>query len=208
VDVDRRVGCRESVSMSALIVVAMLVVAGCAGARLIGPTAHAAGAAGPLDVEVWHGVMGLTMATMVMVPISTGPSRLTLAVFGGGVLWCLVRLTVTGARAAYLRLAVCCTAMVAMLVPASTTRTAATGPMSGMAGMTGMPGMEGTRMNVLPRIITVVLLVAVVGVVLAAASRLSRPKRASRAPSGMHRVQAFGEMAMAGAMAYMLAGLV
>ncbi len=191
--------------MSAVIVVAMLVVAVCLGARFIAPLAHAAGGLAPLDVEVLHGLMGLTMTAMVLEPISRDLSRGAFVLFGLGVVWCLVRVARTGTKAMYVRLAICCTAMVSMLVPASTSRPAAAGSMRGMAGM---PGMSGTRSGGLPPTVVVVLLLALMGVVLAVGSRLGGPRSVPPTPTAMHRVQAIGEMAMAGAMAYMLGGLV
>ena len=71
-----------------------------------------------------------------------------------------------------------------------------------------MPGMTGTQPGGLPPAVAVVLLLALVGVVLAVGSRLGGPRAGPARSTAMHRVQAIGEMAMAGAMAYMLAGLV
>jgi hypothetical protein len=191
---------------------ALLVVVMCSGARLVRPSTHGHSAVGfPLDFEVWHGLMGTAMAVMLLAGLSEGQSRMVMVVFGGGVVWCAVRLVGRASRAAYLRLGACCAAMFAMLVPASTTGPSSDGPMSGMAGMAGMAdmrGMPGMNAGTLSPVIVVVLLVAMAGVIGAGLSRLALPGGTSQGPVLMRRMQATGEMVMAGAMAYMLVGLV
>lgn len=186
---------------------ALLVVASCGAVRAFAPARHPHAGAAPLDVEVWHGVLGASMAAMLLVSFPVVWARLVAVVCLLAMLWCVGRAISARARAVYLRSAACAAAMVAMLIPASLT----SGAGDGMAAMPGMPGMSGMRMTgthpaALPHWLTASLLVVMVGIVLAGVLRLGGVA-GTRSP-GAPRIQAVGEMLMAGAMAWMLVPLV
>jgi hypothetical protein len=200
--------------MPVILAGALVVVVLCSGARLVKPGGPHGACAVPLDVEAWHGLMGLAMAAMLLAAMSVRESRVAIVVFGSGVVWCVVRMTGHAPRAAYLRLGACCTAMVAMLAPASVAASSAGASMKGMAGMqgmdmSGMAGMQGTagmQAGTLPQFVVWGLLVTLAAVITAGASRLGVSGAGRLETLSGRRVQAAGEMVMAGAMACMLVG--
>jgi hypothetical protein len=195
----------QSQHMPVVVAIALLLVAFCSGARLVRPLAHAGRTTGlPLDVELWHGVMGIAMVLMLLAPLSAVSSRAIMGVFVAAAVWCVFRFVRHASRAAYVRLGACCAAMLAMLAPSATGRSAG----GGMSGMPGMASIAGIQPGTVPPVVIVSLLVAMGGVVLAGVGRIAYPYSASGGSIAMQRAQATGEMAMAAAMACMLAGLV
>jgi hypothetical protein len=94
----------------------MLGIAGYCCARLLAPSLRLAQNARGL--ELWHLVMVGAMAGMLLAAPIPGHPRAGMAVFAAGLAWSLFQAGRRHLRAAHLRLAVGCTAMIAMLVPA------------------------------------------------------------------------------------------
>jgi Domain of unknown function (DUF5134) len=181
-----------------LFAVMMAAVAFHGGARMVVPALRGAGH--PRDVGAWHGLMGACMAVMLAASLPGRSSGAALAVFAVGVLWCVVQIARRTSGGAYLRLGVCCVAMLAMLVPAvvagATGETMAGATGMTIAGMAGMPAMPATS---LPPLLGVVLIVALAGVVVSGTTRI-----AGRERMVAYRVDAGCEIVTATAMAYML----
>jgi hypothetical protein len=134
----------------------------------------------PRDLLVWHGLSAGCMAAMLAAAQPRWFSEAGVAVYAVGITWCLVQAARLSRRAAYARLAVCCLAMLVMLIPARTSH-----PMPGPPGL-----LTGT------------LLAALVWVALTGAVRAVP----SAGPGG-HRAAGLVEGLLAGAMAAMLAGV-
>jgi hypothetical protein len=176
--------------MTALLAVLMAVVAVSSGSRVVVPSLRDADHRG--DVDAWHGVMAASMAAMLVVSLPDGLSRAGLAVFTVGAAWCAVQVARGAGRGSYLRLGLCCAAMLVMLAPRA----------SGTPGHSthetrAMPGMHE------PVVLVAGLVVALVVVAALGASRLV-------VPGGRvgHRLGAACEILTAGAMVYMLAVMV
>jgi hypothetical protein len=151
----------------------------------------------PRDVLAWHGLSGVCMVLMVFATVPGWLAGAGIALFAAGLLWCGLRLARQGSRAAYLRLGVCCLAMLVML---ATPRH----PSGHMAGdMPGdMPGhMHGDPMAAPgPSVVALAVTAALVAVALLAARRPVPTTPRARAAGGL-------EAAVALAMAAMLVGL-
>ena len=78
------------------------------------PTSHGAH---PRDLLAGHVLCFTAMAVMLVATIPGWLATVSVAAFGVGVAWCGVQAARTATRGAYLRLGVCCAAMVVMLVP-------------------------------------------------------------------------------------------
>lgn len=79
------------------------------------PTSH--GGAHPRDLLAGHVLCFAAMAVMVVATIPGWLATASVAAFGVGVAWCGWQAARAATRGAYLRLGVCCAAMVVMLVP-------------------------------------------------------------------------------------------
>jgi hypothetical protein len=139
------------------------------------------------DVDVWQVTLGVAMIAMLVAPSSGALSTVTLLASAAGVGWALVRLARRATRPAYLRLAVGSAAMVAMVLLPSTAATAATTHGHGGVVATG-PGM------LVP--VLVLLLMAVLAGRMLDAVGTARPLP--------DRLDAWCDVAMAGAMGYLL----
>jgi uncharacterized protein DUF5134 len=111
------------------------------------------------------------------------------AVFAAGLAWCLVQAVRQARRAAYVRLAVCCLAMVVMLRPGG----------EGHGSMTGMQPMPAAGPPLLAAVLAVTLLCGAVAEV-AGPARMAATTRS--------RVALLGEAGLALLMAAMLLGWV
>lgn len=155
-------------------------------------------------LDLWHVLMGSAMAAMLLVPYSRALSIVALGVFGAGLGWSLVRLAGPVARAAYVRLAVGCAAMAAMLLPAATaaaaTPASASHAMAGGDAMGAMAGMGSGAPGLAPPGALVVALLVALGVILAV--RLVRVLRPAAAAAT--RLDACCDVAMSAAMGYLL----
>jgi hypothetical protein len=148
----------------------------------------------PRDLLVGHGVSALCMAAMVAVVLPGWLTSAALGLFAVGLGWCGVQAVRRPARAAYLRLGLCCAAMLTMLVPQES---------SGHAGHAGQMSMApGTTMTGDRSLLTDLLAAALVVVAVAGVVRLvqARDRRGSRLVAGC-------EPALAAAMAAMLLGV-
>ncbi len=200
-----------------LLAAAMAAVAISSGLQLVraGRPGHAGH---PRDVDVWHGVMALAMAGMLLVTFTAGVSRGILALSALGVVWCLVQLARPRFRGVYLRLVACCAAMLAMVVPtafatASASATSAASMGHSMAGHAGH-GLPATPAGgvptpaALPGALVAVLIVAMAAVVVVAAVGVAVRLRARRGTTGTGTphtpTDGLRDMVMAGAMGYML----
>ena len=185
--------------MAVVLAVVMGVVAVYSGARIAVPALRDTGHPG--DVEAWHGLMGAVMAVMLLISLPRGPSLAAVGVFAVGGLWCVTRMGRRSSRGSYLRLGVCCIAMLAMLAPSAA---AAAGGSADHHARHGnghaMPGMSAMPETALPTALAVFLIVAMVGVVAAAARGLAASGHAVA-----FRIGTACEIATAAAMAYMLA---
>jgi hypothetical protein len=160
-----------------------------------------------LDLDAWHVLMGLGMVAMLLAPFGHALSVASLVVFAGGLAWSLLRLAGRATRTSYAVLAVGCLAMVAMVVP---TATATADPLTDqpMDMSTGMDMGAGHHLStgaadaastgiVVPDLVLAGLLVALAVVVVV---RLVTTARRT----GPARLDACCDIAMAGAMAYLL----
>jgi hypothetical protein len=159
-----------------------------------------------LDLDAWHVLMGLGMVAMLLAPFGHALSVASLVVFAVGLAWSLLRLAGRATRTSYAVLAVGCLAMVAMVVPMATAT--ADPPMDQPMDMTGMHMGAGHLMSmgaadggstgmVVPDLVLAGLLVALAVVVVV---RLVTTARRT----GPARLDACCDIAMAGAMAYLL----
>lgn len=169
------------------------------------------------DLDGWHASMALAMAAMLVVTYSPGVSLLALVVFGVGLVWSVVMVAAPGTRAAYLRLGLGCTAMVAMLLPAATASTTATAsaavplaaselaqtqPM-GHAGHHAAHLIQAAPGGSVPMVPPTVLVIALLSAfALVMVLSLARTLRGGQTASG--RLGAGCDVAMAAAMGYML----
>jgi len=147
-----------------------------------------AGTAHPRDLLVWHGFSAVAMTVMLTVLLPPWLALSGAALFAVGITWCMAQSVRRAARTPYLRLAVCCLAMVVMLLPRHAGRHAA--------------GLDRPVLAASPGLLTGALVVALVCVAVAAAAR-SLP---STAP-GTHRAFGLMEGVLAAGMAAMLAGI-
>ena len=69
------------------------------------------------DVLVWHGASAVCMVLMLVAAVPGWFAGTGIALFAAGLAWCGVQLARRSSPAAYLRLGVCCLAMVLMLLP-------------------------------------------------------------------------------------------
>ena len=69
------------------------------------------------DVLVWHGASAVCMVLMLVAAVPGWFAGAGIALFAAGLAWCGVQLARRSSPAAYLRLGVCCLAMVLMLLP-------------------------------------------------------------------------------------------
>jgi len=151
-----------------------------------------AGTPHPRDPLVWHGLSALGMAVMLTVLLPSWLALSGAAVFAIGITWCLVQSVRRAARTPYLRLAVCCLAMVVMLLP----RHAGAHP----AGFRA-PGLLRPTLDGGPGLVTGVLLVSLLCVAVAGAVR-TLPASGDRG----HRASGLVEGVLAAGMAAMLVG--
>ena len=160
----------------------------------------------PTDVVVWHGLMAAWMAVMLATSLAGRHQAaalgrydaVALGVFMAGTAWAVSRLAAGHGRPAYLRLGVCCAAMVAMLVPAATAA-AEPRPTSVMSGMPGMAAPATTAATPLgpPVLVSLLLVLALLVVVGSQVAAL-------RAQPAAHPLARGLEVGTAGAMAVML----
>ena len=191
--------------MAALLAAAMAVVVTYCLARMLRPALH--DPAHRRDLDLWHALMGVAMAAMLVVTYTRVASVVALAVFVVGLGWSVVRLSAAGARAAYLRLGLGCTAMAAMLVPAATTSAAAPRAASAVAPSMpvdhvahhGQAAPAGTASLVPPTLLVIALLAAFAVILVI---RLAGTFREEATTAG--RLAACCDAAMAAAMGYML----
>ena len=194
--------------MAALLAAVMAVVVTYWLARMLRPVLR--DPAHRLDLDGWHAVMGVGMAAMLVVTYTRVAALLALAVFAVGIGWSVLRVSSPGARAAYLRLGLGCTAMTAMLLPAATTSAAA--PLAAPAMAHSMPMAHAashgqaapTTVSLAPPTVLVIALLAAVAVVLVI--RLAGTFREGATVAG--RLAACCDVAMAAAMGYMLTAFV
>jgi hypothetical protein len=152
------------------------------------------------DVLVWHGLMVVAMAAMLVPSLPTGYLRAGLVVFVVGSVWAVLRMARPRSRPDYLCLCTCCVAMVAMLVSVATVHDSSSDAMASMPGMAAMPVSSGSSTSALalPPVVTVPLVLALVAVVASGARRLGREPPAHLLGRGL-------ELGTATAMAVMLA---
>jgi hypothetical protein len=152
----------------------------------------------PRDLLAWHGASAACMVAMVAVALPGWLSAAALVLFAVGLAWCVVQAVRLPARAAYLRLGVCCVAMLVMLVPGQALHAGHTEAMA-MAPGTSMTGAAGTV--ALPGLLVPVLVAALVGVAAVGIVGLARSSR-----SRSSRLAVGCESLLAAAMAAMLLG--
>lgn len=144
------------------------------------------------DVRVWHVVMGVFMAAMLVSPLPGGLTRTALTVFAVCVGWCIVQIARRAGFGVYLRLGVCGVAMLAMLTAHTSSH--------------AMPGMVDMPTDPRPTLLTIVLVIALASVVVAGTTRLAIPVRSSGGGAAVsNRFETALEVALAGAMVFMLA---
>jgi Domain of unknown function (DUF5134) len=170
-----------------------------------------------LAVDAWHLLMGLAMVAMLLTSVSSRSAALQVVVFAGAALWCGVHLLAGRMTAAYARLGLASAVMAGMLLPAALPSPAGAAP--AMAGhdhsgtdMSGM-GMSGTAMGsssssgshamaMPPTWLAGLMLVALaVVVLLALRAAVSGEDQRPTTRAGLA-----GEVLMAGAMGWMVAG--
>jgi Domain of unknown function (DUF5134) len=142
----------------------------------------------PRDLLVWHCLAALGMTVMLTFALPSSFAETGVGVFAFGIVWCLVQAVRRSARTPYFRLAVCCLAMVVMLLP----QHASAEHMAPSAWSAGRPGM-----------VSVVLVAALLGVAVAGLAR-TLPTTGSRT----HRALGLVEGVLAAGMAAMVAGAV
>ena len=76
-----------------------------------------AGTAHPRDLLVLHGLSAVAMTVMLTVLLPPWLALSGAALFAVGITWCMTQSVRRASRTPYLRLAVCCLAMVVMLLP-------------------------------------------------------------------------------------------
>jgi uncharacterized protein DUF5134 len=152
----------------------------------------------PRDLLAWHGASAACMVAMVAVALPGWLSAAALVLFAAGLAWCVVQAVRLPARAAYLRLGVCCVAMLVMLVPGHAVHAAHP---QGMAMATGSSMTGAAETAALPGLLVTVLVAALVAVAAVGVVGLARSprSRASRLAVGC-------ESLLAAAMAAMLVG--
>jgi hypothetical protein len=164
-----------------------------------------------LDLDAWHVLMGLGMVAMLLAPFGHALSVASLVVFAVGLAWSLLRLAGRATRTSYAVLAVGCLAMVAMVVPTATATAdpPMDQPMDMSMGMSmGMDMGAGHHLStgaadaastviVVPDLVLAGLLVALAVVVVVRLVTTARRR-------GPARLDACCDIAMAGAMAYLL----
>jgi len=195
--------------MAALLAASMAVVVTYCVARMLSPALR--DPAHRPDLDGWHALMGVAMAAMLLLTYTRVAALLALVAFVVGVGWSVLRVSSPGARAAYLRLGLGCTAMAAMLLPAATTSAAA--PLAAPAMVHSMPmghaaqhaqAIPAGTASLVPPTVLVLALLASFAVVLVI--RLAGTFRAGATVPG--RLAACCDVAMAAAMGYMLVAFV
>lgn len=160
------------------------------------------------DLDAWHGVMAAAMAVMLLVPPTRLPSVVGLGVFVVGVGWAAARGVRRANRRAYLGVGVGCAVMVAMLSPPATA-TAATravgldalcGPVRGTHSPPAVATVAVEHSGIAPPTFIVAGLLLALGALLV----LRLPGLLRRDAGVRARLEACCDLAMAGAMAYML----
>jgi hypothetical protein len=154
----------------------------------------------PRGVTAWHGASAVCMVLMLVAAVPGWFAATGLALFAAGLAWCGVQLARRASPAAYLRLGVCCLAMVLMLWPRDPVAPTPAGHM-GHAGHAGhemaVPAAGPSVGAVLVALVALALLAVVVLAVRAVASG-----------RGTSRLGPACEGVLAGSMAVMLVGLV
>jgi hypothetical protein len=153
-------------------------------------------------LEVWHVLMVGTMAVMLLASTPRDLWGLGVAVFGVGLVWSLVQVVRRHLPAAHLRVAVACTAMVAMLLPVAPAVAAPAGGAQMDMRMPASGASGGHAMGALPMLLTVLLLEALGVVLVVSVVRLVRRTSPANA-----RADACCEGLMTLAMGYMLLSL-
>lgn len=197
--------------MALLLAAAMVVVVTYCLARMVRPSLR--DPEHRRDLDGWHALMGVAMAAMLVITYTRVAAVLALTVFVVGVGWSVARLSAPGARTAYLRLGLGCTAMAAMLLPVATasSATALSAPSMAQAmptahaahhvqtTLTGVqPSPTGTAV-VAPTVLVIALLAAFAVILVI---RLAGTFRGGETAAG--RLAACCDVAMAAAMGYML----
>ncbi len=142
------------------------------------------------DVLVWHGASAVCMMLMLVAAVPGWFAGAGLALFAAGLAWCGVQLARRASPAAYLRLGVCCLAMVLMLWPRD-------------AGAAAHAGHAMVMPSVGPSAGEVLVALALVAVVVLGARQVW-----VASGRGTSRLGPACEGVLAGSMAVMLVGLV
>jgi hypothetical protein len=145
---------------------------------------------------VWHALSAATMAAMVLVTLPVWAAAVAVAVFATGLVRCALQAVGRRPRAPYVRLGVCCLAMLAMLLPLGGPSVPAAGSMAGSGSMGS--GSMGSADPGLPTLLLAGLLVCL------AVSGVARGVLASAAPRS--RAVGLAEALLAAATATMLVG--
>ncbi|QWZ08415.1 DUF5134 domain-containing protein [Nocardioides panacis] len=151
------------------------------------PVAH------PRDVTAWHGASAVCMALMLVAAVPGWFAGAGTALFAAGLGWCGVQLARRTSPATYLRLGVCCLAMVLMLRPRD----------AGAATHAGHAGHEMAMPAAGPSAGAVLVALALLAVVV-----LAVREAAVASGRGTSRLGPACEGVLAGSMAVMLVGLV
>jgi hypothetical protein len=173
-----------------LLAVLLPVVVYCS-VRAVAPRLGGAGVEHRRDIDIWHVLMGLAMAAMLVGSLTRPLAVAALVVCAAGLCWGVLSVERRSGGAAHLRLVVGAAAMAVMTLPLAAPAMASGDEPERMAGMT----MAGPS----PLPLVLVLLAGLVGV---AAVRL--PAVVRRPPGAVARLDAGCDVVMAGAMAAML----
>ena len=142
------------------------------------------------DLLAWHGLCGAAMLAMVLVTLPSWTVLVGPAVFGLGVAWAALHVVRRDRSAAYVRVGLCCAAMLVMLVPGWSTGRHAS-----------MPGMTMTT-STGPTPLAFAVALVMVGVAFVGLRRVLVPELGARSRTG-----SLAEAVVAVAMATMLAGV-
>ena len=149
------------------------------------------------DVLVWHGASAVCMVLMLVAAVPGWFAGAGIALFAAGLAWCGVQLARRSSPAAYLRLGVCCLAMVLMLLPRDAEAHTA------HAGHAGHAGHAMVTPSVGPSAGEVLVALALVAVVVLGAREVW-----VASGRGTSRLGPACESVLAASMAAMLVGLV
>ena len=155
------------------------------------------------DVLVWHGASAVCMVLMLVAAVPGWFAGAGIALFAAGLAWCGVQLARRSSPAAYLRLGVCCLAMVLMLLPRDAEAHAALAGHAGHAGHMGHMGHAMVMPSVGPSTGEVLVALALVAVVVLGAREVW-----VASGRGTSRLGPACESVLAASMAAMLVGLV